>query len=125
MKLEGRDPDDGMTTIAYIKGALFLKTLEELVGRAKFDPFVKAYFADHQFQTLTTEAFVIYLNDHLLTPNELAFNTEEWIYGEGIPVNSVKITSDRFDRVEEKDKLIPGMKSTNELGLYHSTWSTQ
>ena len=65
------------------------------------------------------------MNDHLLTPNELAFNTEEWIYGEGIPVNSVKITSDRFDRVEEKDKLIPGMKSTNELGLYHSTWSTQ
>lgn len=125
LKLEGRDPDDGMTTIAYVKGALFFKTLEELVGRVKFDPFVKAYFADHQFQTLTTEEFVIYLNDHLLTPNELAFNTEEWIYGEGIPVNSVKITSDRFDRVEEKDKLIPGMKSTNELGLYQSTWSTQ
>lgn len=125
LKLEGRDPDDGMTTIAYIKGALFLKTLEELVGRDKFDPFVKAYFADHQFQTLTTEEFIIYLNDHLLAPNELSFNTEEWIYGEGIPVNSVKITSDRFDRVEEKDKLIPGMKSTNELGLYHSGWSTQ
>ncbi len=125
LELEGRDPDDGMTTIAYVKGALFLKTLEELAGRDKFDPFIKAYFADHQFQTLTTEEFVIYLNDHLLKPNELTFNTEEWIYGEGIPLNCVKITSDRFDRVEEKDKLIPGMKSTNELGLYKSTWSTQ
>ncbi len=125
LELEGRDPDDGMTTIAYIKGALFLKTLEDLVGRAKFDPFVKSYFADHQFQTLTTEAFILYLNDKLLTPNELTFNTDEWIYGEGIPVNSVKITSDRFDRVEEKDKLIPGMESTDMLGLSQSIWSTQ
>lgn len=125
LKLEGRDPDDGMTTIAYIKGALFLKTLEELVGRDKFDPFVKSYFADHQFQTLTTEAFIIYLNDNLLTANDLTFNTDEWIYGEGIPVNCVKITSNRFDRVEEKDKMIPGMKSTSDLGLNQSTWSTQ
>lgn len=125
LELEGRDPDDGMTTIAYIKGALFLKTLEDLVGRAKFDPFVKSYFADHQFQTLTTEAFILYLNDKLLTPNELTFNTDEWIYGEGIPLNSVKITSDRFDRVEEKDKLIPGMESTDMLGLSQSIWSTQ
>lgn len=125
LTLEGRDPDDGMTTIAYVKGALFLKTLEELVGRDQFDPFIKAYFADHQFETLTTEEFVVYLNEHLLELNELMFNTDEWIYGEGIPVNSVKITSDRFDKVEKKDAILPTIKSVSELGIGNLVWTTQ
>jgi aminopeptidase N len=29
LELRGRNPDDGMTDIAYVKGAFFLKTLEE------------------------------------------------------------------------------------------------
>jgi aminopeptidase N len=33
LELRGRNPDDGMTDIAYVKGAFFLKTLEEKVGR--------------------------------------------------------------------------------------------
>ena len=37
---QGRDPDDGMNDIAYEKGALFLRTLEETVGRESFDRFL-------------------------------------------------------------------------------------
>ena len=125
LDLEGRDPDDGMTTIAYVKGALFLKTLEDVVGREKFDVFINSYFTDHEFQTLTTEDFVAYLNANLLEPNKIEFNVDAWIYGEGIPENSVKIESNRFQLVEEKSVKVPTMNSVAELGIDSDNWSTQ
>lgn len=125
LDLEGRDPDDGMTTIAYVKGALFLKTLEDVVGREKFDPFLNKYFSDHEFQTLTTEEFVAYLDDHLLVPNEIDFNVDAWIYGEGIPENSVKIESNRFQMVEQKSALVADMNSAKDLNIASEEWTTQ
>jgi hypothetical protein len=85
-----------MTSVAYVKGAFFLKTLEEKVGREKFDVFVKGYFKKFQFQTLTTEIFEKYLEDNLLKPNNIKFNTKAWLYGKGIPKNCIKIVSPRF-----------------------------
>ena len=35
--LSGRDPDEGATRLPYEKGALFLRSLEELFGRARFE----------------------------------------------------------------------------------------
>lgn len=125
LDLEGRDPDEGMTSIAYVKGALFLKTLEAAVGREKFDPFLKTYFEKFEFQPMTTEMFVDYLNENLLEPNNVEFNTDEWIYGEGIPDNCVAITSDRFDKVAEKSAMVISIKSGSELGVKKSDWSTQ
>jgi aminopeptidase N len=37
LDLKNRNPGDGLTQVAYIKGAFFLKTLEETVGREKMD----------------------------------------------------------------------------------------
>ena len=97
LALTNRNPDDGMTQIAYVKGAFFLKTLEEVVGRVKFDLFLKSYFKEFAFNTITTENFRDYLNEKLLKPNNLTFNTDEWIYEEGLPKNCVQITSSRFN----------------------------
>jgi len=96
LDLTGRTPDDGMTDIAYEKGFLFLKTLEQEVGRIKMDAFLKGYFKEYAFSTITTEKFITYLNTNLLEPNKIIFNTEEWIYKSGIPSNQVKITSNKF-----------------------------
>lgn len=101
LALDGRDPDDGMTSIAYVKGAFFLKTLEELVGREKFDVFMNEYFQTYKFQTVTTETFEKYLLNNLLKPNKLTFNTKEWLYGKGIPENCVKIVSPRFVAIQK------------------------
>jgi len=125
LNLDGRDPDEGMTSIAYIKGALFLKTLEEAVGRDKFDPFLKGYFASHEFQPVTTEMFVEYLNLNLLQPNNITFNVDEWVYGKGIPANCVKVESDRFDKVAEKALTINSISSAKELNVKRTDWSTQ
>ncbi|HPH47711.1 MAG TPA: M1 family aminopeptidase/hydrolase, partial [Chryseolinea sp.] len=40
LNLEGRNPDDGVTEIAYIKGYYFLRSIEEQHGREYFDKFV-------------------------------------------------------------------------------------
>lgn len=123
LDLEGRDPDEGMTAIAYVKGAFFLKTLEAKAGRETFDAFLNKYFADHEFQTLTTEDFVAYLEDNLLAPNDLEFNVDEWVYGKGIPDNCVKIESDKFAKVDEKCELITQVNSAKELEISED-WST-
>lgn len=100
LALNGRDPDDGMTQIAYVKGAFFLKTLEETVGREKFDAFINEYFETYKFKTLTTETFEKYLNEKLLKPNKIKFNTKEWLYKKGLPKNCVKINSPRFEKIQ-------------------------
>ena len=55
--LAGRDPDDGLTDIAYEKGCLLLLTLEHLVGRPRLDAFITEYFARFAFQSLDTDRF--------------------------------------------------------------------
>lgn len=123
LDLEGRDPDEGMTAIAYVKGAFFLKTLEEEVGRETFDEFLNKYFKDHEFQTVTTEDFVAYLNDNLLTPNKVDFNVDDWVYGKGIPDNCVKIESDKFAIVDQKCDMITSVANAKELEIAED-WST-
>ncbi|MEH6535507.1 MAG: M1 family metallopeptidase [Psychroserpens sp.] len=100
LDLTNKNPDDGMNSIAYDKGYLFLRTLEETVGRDKFDVFLKSYFKTNAFSTVTTESFVDYLNANLLEPNSIAFNVDEWIYQPGIPENQAIIVSDKFENAQ-------------------------
>ena len=101
LDLADKNPDDGMNSIAYDKGYLFLRTLEEAVGREKFDAFLKGYFRTNAFSTVTTEGFVDYLNTNLLEPNGVDFNVEEWVYQPGVPANQAVIVSDKFERAEK------------------------
>ncbi len=104
LHLDDRDPDEGMSDIAYVKGAFFLRTLESKVGRKKFDAFLKAYFTKHAFETITTEDFVEYLRKELLEPNNIKFNVEEWIYQPGIPDNCIEVHSKRLEYMAELAK---------------------
>ena len=66
LKLNGRDPDDAFSSVPYTKGQLFLIYLEEKYGRDKFDDFVKTYFNEFAFKSLTTAQFVTYLKANLI-----------------------------------------------------------
>ena len=101
LNLKGRDPDAGMTSIAYVKGAYFLKTIEETVGRDKFDVFLKGYFKKYAFKTVTTEEFEKYLNQKLFKPKRIAFNTKEWLYKGGLPSNCVSLSPQRFQKAQK------------------------
>jgi len=100
LDLENRDPDEGVTDIAYQKGALFLQMLEEKVGREKFDAFLKQYFKAHEFQTMTTEKFLEYLKINLPETAGMEATIREWIFGPGLPANAPKPESNRLSKAE-------------------------
>jgi hypothetical protein len=86
--LSGRDPDDAATRLPYEKGALFLRSLEELYGRVRFDEFLRGYFDHFAFQSITTAEFVAYLREHLLSRDgrtAAAVPLETWIERPGLP----------------------------------------
>jgi len=109
LDLAGRNPDDGVTAIPYDKGYLFLRWLEEKVGREKFgrekfDAFLRKYFDVHAFKVMTTEAFLEYLKVNLFEKNDLLYpegKVAQWIYSPGLPEDHPKPKSDRFSHVEK------------------------
>jgi hypothetical protein len=117
LHLESRNPDDGMTDIAYNKGYFFLRLLEEKFGREKFDVFLKTYFTENAFKSMTTDGFISYLNENLFEANGLPIDTElydQWIYGPGLPENHPKPVSDRFDKV---DAVVSDWVNETPIGL--------
>ena len=88
--LAGRDPDEGMTAVPYQKGAAFLRRLEEVFGRERFDRFLQSYFAGHAFQSITTDRFLAYLQENLLAAESAQagqVDVELWVRGEGLPAD--------------------------------------
>ena len=103
LDLKGRNPDDGMNDIAYNKGYLFLRLMEETAGREQWDLFLKSWFTEHAFQSVTTEDFVAFLNKNLVEKNKDNFaksNINEWIYGVGLPTNAPIINASRFVAID-------------------------
>ena len=118
LHLKDRDPDDGMTAIAYDKGYFFLRLLEETVGRETFDSFLKAYFTKHAFQVMDTDTFLAYLDAHLLNTQELrdTVQVSAWVDGQGLPDNCPQLASSRIERVDETlNAWVLGNISSSEL----------
>ena len=91
--LTGRDPDEGCTHVPYIKGALFLRQIEETVGRSKFDQFLRSYFDDFAFRSITTEEALDYLRRELAPHIPI----EEWVFDPGLPQATPHATSSRLE----------------------------
>ncbi len=101
LELKDRNPDDGVSAIAYDKGFYLLKLIENTVGREKFDVFLNKYFTEYAFKTTNTEDFLTYLDKNLLSQVEGSMETinpKEWIYKTGIPANIPTIKSERYDK---------------------------
>jgi len=120
LDLKGRDPEEGFTDIPYAKGSHFLRLIEVTAGRDRFDRFLKRYFDDHAFKTITTEAFLNYMDTVLIKDDTVLrkkLNINEWVYGPGIPSNCPRVPQERFSKVdEERDKFLndvpPGQLAT-------------
>ncbi len=100
LSLDGRDPDDGMNDVAYEKGYLLLRTLEELAGREIFDAYLKAYFEAYKFKSLSTEQWESYVHQHLIDPHDLDIDLSAWLYAPGIPAEHAQPVSNKFDQVD-------------------------
>ena len=86
LELNSQDPELSLSDIAYEKGKLFLRMLEEKYGREKFDRFLKAYFNEFQFQSMDSYKFENFLNEKLLHSDpKMQSGVKEWIYEPGLP----------------------------------------
>jgi leukotriene-A4 hydrolase len=119
LDLKGRDPDEGLTDVAYEKGYFFLTHLEEKVGREKFDRFLRKHFDDNAFGTINTEEFLKRLEDELGTD----LDVEAWVYSPGIPAGFKAPLSERFQKVNmERLAFFAGSKTAEQLST--KDWST-
>ena len=102
LDLAGRDPDEGLTDVAYEKGAAFLRTIERIVGREKFDAWLTGYFERNAFRPMTTELFLEDIRTHLVTTRALEdqLMMDAWIYQPGMPSNWQPPVSDAFAPVD-------------------------
>ena len=104
-----RDPDTSSEHytdegLAYPKGAWFLRTLEQRAGRAAFDTFLRSWFDQHAFQSVTTDQFVAFLRANLLAKNPKIMSDaelDEWLYGPGIPASATKAVSTRLAKLND------------------------
>ncbi len=125
--LRGRDPDDGMNQVPYLKGDLFLRLLEETVGRARFDTFLRAYFDHFAFRSITTSDFVAYLNEHLLQDDAALAETlavDAWLEQPGLPANAPRSVSDALTRVTQQSARWASGE-TAAAALETGDWTTQ
>ena len=102
--LEGRNPDEGLTEIAYEKGAAFLRTIESIVGRERFDQWLKGWFERHQFEPVTSAIFLADIREHLVRGDselERKLMLDDWVYKPGIPSNVVKPDPNAFAQVDQ------------------------
>ncbi len=122
LDLRGRNPDDGMTSIAYDKGYFFLRMLEEKVGREKFDQFLKSYFKKFAFQSMTTEGFLTYLQENL--GEKIDFNA--WVYSAGLPADVPVVKTEALELVERAAQAFLNGQSlpTLEVASKTNQWTT-
>lgn len=102
LDLTGRDPDAGSTLVPYAKGAFFLRYLERVFGRRRLDEFLRDYFDEFAFQSITTKQALKYLNDRLLSDNPLLVSTaeiEDWVTKPGLPASIPQPMSEALNRV--------------------------
>lgn len=125
LNLKGRNPDEGLTEIPYEKGGHLLRLIEQTVGRANMDTFLKSYFDEYAFKTINTRTFIEYINVHLLDANpewKAAININEWLYAPGIPESCPRGNNKLLIQVDEltKEFVASGKISHAEA----TNWST-
>ncbi len=125
--LSGRDPDEGATRLPYEKGALLLRSIEELYGRGRFDAFLRGYFDHFAFQSITTADFVAYLREHLVGRDGRASEAlplEDWIERPGLPAVAPRPVSEALGRVARAAEAWSAGR-TEEAARAFPAWTTQ
>ncbi|MEM9455591.1 MAG: M1 family metallopeptidase [Myxococcota bacterium] len=128
--LRGRDPDEGLSDVAYEKGALFLRELEHAYGRDVFDPFLRRWFDQHAFTSVDSQRFEAFLQAELVQRVQPraggpAARPQAWIYERGIPKGAPQPRSDAFVRVDERLRALGqgiGLRPSDTEGWTPHQW---
>ena len=100
---EGTSPFDTAGAAIYDKGAVFLHTVESIVGREKFDAWLTRWFDAHAFEPATSEMFLADMRKNLIQGDqelEDRLMLDEWVYGAGLPDNVARPDPQVFAAVD-------------------------
>ncbi|MBL8744681.1 MAG: M1 family peptidase, partial [Myxococcales bacterium] len=110
-ELDGVDPDEAFSVVPYDKGELFLRAIEERVGRDRFDAFAKRYLDGFRFGSVTTEEFLAFTEREL--PGVLeSIDAPRWVEVEGVPETAPTARSERLSIVEAMGDAVPPAGTT-------------
>lgn len=123
--LRGRDPDDVFSDIPYEKGALFLREVEQKIGRDNMDAFLMEYFQHFKFQSITTDEFLAYFKKHVVAnyPDKLDMDRiNQWIFEPGVPQGAPMPESDAFSIVDNaRNNWLSGELHANQIDTQNWT----
>ncbi len=125
VELKGRHPGEGFTNIPYEKGAVFLRMLEENIGREKFDTYLNDYFQSNAFIPMTTQKCLEYMEEHLFNNDKnirKKLKVDEWVFEPGLPDNCPRSNSARFAAVDSARILFE--KGGSAKDMQTASWST-
>jgi aminopeptidase N len=124
--LRGRHPDDYFSSVPYMKGALFLRRLEAIFGRERFDQVMRGWFDVHAFHSAVTGDFVGHLKRELLDgePQKAAqIDLDLWLNKPGLPADAPRDESPLLARVDgQRDRFLQGAAAAR---LDTEGWVTQ
>lgn len=123
----GSDPDAALSDVPYVKGAWFLRFLEQRFGRENFDAFLRQYFDHFAFQSIHTDQLVAYLKDTILKQHPDAVTAKEldaWLEQPGIPSVAPASQSPRFEAVDAvRKRWLAGRIAASDIDT--QGWVTQ
>ncbi|MCZ2443279.1 MAG: M1 family metallopeptidase [Flavobacteriales bacterium] len=125
LSLDYRNPDDAIGDVAYEKGAALLTTIEQLVGRERFDPFLTSYFKTYAFSSVNTNMFVDFLYSQLLkkgSEEDKKLNLDTWLHTEKIPNTFIQPVSIRFIETGNEAHAFLAGKAASDLKT--SEWTS-
>jgi aminopeptidase N len=124
LDLKGRSPDEGLTDVAYEKGAAFMRTVETTVGRERFDTWLKGWFDRHAFQPVTSPMLLADMRQNLIKGDKALENKlmlDRWVYQPGLPPNMVRPPASTF---AEPDKAAANFAKTAARPQQWGQWIT-
>lgn len=94
--------DGAGSAIVYDKGAAFLRTLEHMVGRERFDAWLRQWFDNHAFEPATSNMIYEDMRTNLARSEAEAerLMLREWIFEPGLPDNVVRPDPAAFAMVD-------------------------
>lgn len=122
----GTSPFDTASEAIYDKGTVFLRTVENIVGREKFDPWLRSWFDNHAFQPATSEMFLDDMRENLIKDDEELENElmlDEWVYGTGLPSNALKPDPEAFAAVDAAVAAYADSRDLTEIETEWPEWS--
>lgn len=112
--------------LEYFKGATFLRTIETIVGRDRWDAYLRSYFDRHAFQPQTTAGFLSDLRANLIKGDkdlEAKLELNKWAYAAGLPDNAIHVRSEALALVDAQTAAFVGGGAASSMTT--SAWTTQ